>query len=126
MAHGGDKKIELRKIDWKAQSKVGSLENSHHVPTGGDTKILMEEVKWDAGSRIGSQENAQHTLGGGTAKIESHKLDFKERASSELDRYKSLHFKETAYAKSKYKTASLFLMAQWNPPQAVWYHLVLS
>lgn len=38
---GGRVKIESVKLDFKekAQAKVGSLENAHHVPGGGNVKV---------------------------------------------------------------------------------------
>lgn len=40
-AGGGRVKIESVKLDFKekAQAKVGSLENAHHVPGGGNVKV---------------------------------------------------------------------------------------
>jgi microtubule-associated protein tau len=32
-------KIVTQKLEWKAQSKVGSLENANHKPPGGDVKV---------------------------------------------------------------------------------------
>ena len=34
--------IEQRKLEWKAQPKVGSLENAQHTPGGGEKKVTME------------------------------------------------------------------------------------
>lgn len=39
-------KIESVKLDFKekAQAKVGSLDNAHHVPGGGNVKVRDEAV----------------------------------------------------------------------------------
>uniref|UniRef100_A0A914CTV4 Microtubule-associated protein n=1 Tax=Acrobeloides nanus TaxID=290746 RepID=A0A914CTV4_9BILA len=39
-----EKKIVTQKLEWKAQSKVGSLENANHKPPGGDVKISEYQV----------------------------------------------------------------------------------
>lgn len=43
---GGRVKIESVKLDFKekAQAKVGSLDNAHHVPGGGNVKVRDEAV----------------------------------------------------------------------------------
>lgn len=43
---GGRVKIESVKLDFKekAQAKVGSLDNAHHVPGGGNVKVRVEAM----------------------------------------------------------------------------------
>lgn len=43
---GGRVKIESVKLDFKekAQAKVGSLDNAHHVPGGGNVKVRHKIV----------------------------------------------------------------------------------
>ena len=36
--------IESRKLEWKAQSKVGSMDNAKHKPTGGEKKVRPVRV----------------------------------------------------------------------------------
>lgn len=36
---GGDKKIVSQKLDWKAESKVGSTDYMKHKPGGGNVKV---------------------------------------------------------------------------------------
>ena len=36
---GGDKKIASQKLEWKGQSKVGSIDNIKHRPGGGNIKV---------------------------------------------------------------------------------------
>ena len=36
---GGDVKIANQKLDWKAGSKVGSIDNIKHRPGGGNIKV---------------------------------------------------------------------------------------
>ncbi|NWQ61246.1 MTAP2 protein, partial [Neopipo cinnamomea] len=45
---GGRVKIESVKLDFKekAQAKVGSLENAHHVPGGGNVKIDSQKLNF--------------------------------------------------------------------------------
>ena len=31
--------IESHKLEWKVESKVGSLDNSRHIPGGGEKKV---------------------------------------------------------------------------------------
>jgi hypothetical protein len=38
-AGGGDKAIQVQKLDWKANSKVGSTDNMKHKPGGGRVKV---------------------------------------------------------------------------------------
>jgi microtubule-associated protein tau len=40
-AGGGDKKIEEHKVEWKAESKIQSLENAKHQPGGGDKQVTV-------------------------------------------------------------------------------------
>ena len=37
---GGDKKIEHRKLEWNAESRIGSTKNMKHRPGGGQVKVL--------------------------------------------------------------------------------------
>ncbi|NWR35514.1 MTAP2 protein, partial [Tachuris rubrigastra] len=48
IAGGGRVKIESVKLDFKekAQAKVGSLENAHHVPGGGNVKIDSQKLNF--------------------------------------------------------------------------------
>ncbi len=32
--------IENRKLDWKVESRIGSLDNAQHKPGGGDKKVF--------------------------------------------------------------------------------------
>ena len=68
-AGGGDKKIENRKLDWNAQSKVGSTKNMRHRAGGGKIQIHNEKLDFKATSRIGSLANVKHRPGGGEKKI---------------------------------------------------------
>ena len=36
---GGNKKIEIQKLNWNAQSKIGSLEKANYKPGGGNIKV---------------------------------------------------------------------------------------
>ena len=38
---GGEKKIQSEKLDWKANSKVGSTDNIKHKPGGGNIKVRL-------------------------------------------------------------------------------------
>ena len=38
---GGDKKIASQKLEWKGQSKVGSIDNIKHKPGGGNIKVRL-------------------------------------------------------------------------------------
>lgn len=42
LCHG---QIEVRKTEWNAKSKIGSLDNATHVPGGGDKKVCFV-VEW--------------------------------------------------------------------------------
>jgi microtubule-associated protein tau len=39
---GGDKSIQVQKLDWKANSKVGSTDNIKHKPGGGRVKVIQQ------------------------------------------------------------------------------------
>ena len=36
---GGEKRIASQKLEWKGQSKVGSIDNIKHRPGGGNIKV---------------------------------------------------------------------------------------
>lgn len=58
-------------MEWKAQSKVGSLDNAAHKPGGGSKKIEVQklEFKDKAKPKIGSLDNVTHKPGGGDIKV---------------------------------------------------------
>jgi hypothetical protein len=80
-------KIESHKLEWKAQSKIGSLEKAAtYKPAGGNVKIENHKVEWNAQSKIGSLEKAaNYKPAGGNVKIQSFKLDFNKRAKPKTD-----------------------------------------
>lgn len=80
---GGNVKIESRKIQIEAKSRVGAR-NEGYVKAGGDKKIQTQKLSWNAQSKIGSLGNTTHKPGGGDKKIESRKLDFKDKAKSKV------------------------------------------
>uniref|UniRef100_A0A915BJT1 Microtubule-associated protein n=1 Tax=Parascaris univalens TaxID=6257 RepID=A0A915BJT1_PARUN len=69
------KKIPAQKLEWKAQSKIGSLDNVTHRPTGGNVKIFSAKLEWKAESKVGSTDNIKHKPAGGDVKIFSEKLN---------------------------------------------------
>lgn len=38
------RQIEIKKLEWNVSSRVGSLDNAHHVPGGGDKKVTELSV----------------------------------------------------------------------------------
>ncbi|XP_055678596.1 microtubule-associated protein tau isoform X2 [Lutzomyia longipalpis] len=74
---GGDKKIVQNKLQWSARSKIGSLENAHHKPGGGNKKIESQKLEFQAKSKVGSKDYIKHVPGGGDVKIQTHKIDIK-------------------------------------------------
>jgi len=36
--------IENKKLEWKAESKVGSLDNARHKPGGGEKKVNRFDI----------------------------------------------------------------------------------
>ncbi|XP_037092026.1 microtubule-associated protein tau-like isoform X2 [Pollicipes pollicipes] len=74
---GGTKKIESRKLEWKSESKVGSMGNTNYKPGGGNVKVSNQklEFKERAAPKVGSRDNMQHKPGGGDVKVESIKID---------------------------------------------------
>ena len=42
---GGEKKIASQKLEWKSQSKVGSIDNIKHKPGGGNIKVRLQIMK---------------------------------------------------------------------------------
>uniref|UniRef100_F1L1V7 Microtubule-associated protein n=1 Tax=Ascaris suum TaxID=6253 RepID=F1L1V7_ASCSU len=69
------KKIPTQKLEWKAQSKIGSLDNVTHRPPGGNVKIFSAKLEWKAESKVGSTDNIKHKPAGGDIKIFSEKLN---------------------------------------------------
>ena len=62
-------KIEQRKLNWSASSKVGSLEKASHKPGGGQVKIENRKLDWNVGSKVGSTNNIKHRPGGGKVQV---------------------------------------------------------
>ncbi|VVC40195.1 Hypothetical protein CINCED_3A023528 [Cinara cedri] len=80
---GGQVKIENRKLEWKAGTRVVA-KNDTYVPGGGDKKIQSVKLQWNAKPKVGSLENKTHKPGGGDKKIETVKLDFKDKAKPKI------------------------------------------
>ncbi|XP_043922004.1 microtubule-associated protein 4 [Protopterus annectens] len=105
--------ILSKKVDYShVTSKCGSKDNIKHVPGGGNvqtppkassasrtpstggskqttsgTSIQITNRKLDTSkvsSKCGSKTNIKHKPGGGEVKIETHKLEFKEKAQSKV------------------------------------------
>lgn len=49
---GGDKRLESKKLEWKASSRIGSLENMRHKPGGGQIKIFNERYSGRSFSEV--------------------------------------------------------------------------
>ena len=41
---GGEKRIASQKLEWKGQSKVGSIDNIKHRPGGGNIKVNIYTI----------------------------------------------------------------------------------
>ncbi|XP_022160259.1 microtubule-associated protein tau isoform X2 [Myzus persicae] len=80
---GGQVKIENRKLEWKAGTRV-EAKNDAYVPGGGDKKIQSVKLQWNAKPKVGSLDNKTHKPGGGDKKIETVKLDFKDKAKPKI------------------------------------------
>ncbi|XP_025418654.1 microtubule-associated protein tau isoform X2 [Sipha flava] len=80
---GGQVKIENRKLEWKAGTRI-EAKNDTYVPGGGDKKIPSVKLQWNAKPKVGSLENKTHKPGGGDKKIETVKLDFKDKAKPKI------------------------------------------
>ena len=66
---GGNVKIETKKVQIEAKSKIGSLQNASYKPGGGDKKIESRKVEYNAKSKVGSIINMKHVPGGGNVKV---------------------------------------------------------
>jgi microtubule-associated protein tau len=53
---GGELKVKTEKLEWKVQSKVGSLDNVKHKPGGGQIQIFDE--KYIAGQQPSTPPNS--------------------------------------------------------------------
>lgn len=62
-------KIETKKIQIEAKSKIGSLQNTSYKPGGGDKKIETRKLEYNAKSKVGSIINLKHVPGGGNVKV---------------------------------------------------------
>jgi len=80
---GGQVKIENRKLEWKAGTRI-EAKNDAYVPGGGDKKIQSVKLQWNAKPKVGSLDNKTHKPGGGDKKIETVKLDFKDKAKPKI------------------------------------------
>ena len=49
--------IENVKLEWSAQSKIGSLENAQHKPAGGDKKVSQSPVRRCVRCRLASNDS---------------------------------------------------------------------
>lgn len=69
--------ILTHKVEIKAQSKIGSLENAGHKPRGGDKKIetVRLDFKERSRSKVGSKDYMGHVPGGGDVKVSAVDLD---------------------------------------------------
>lgn len=64
-----EKKAISQKLNWAAQSKIGSLDNVKHKPAGGNVQILDQKLEWHATSKVGSRGNIKHKPGGGNVQV---------------------------------------------------------
>ena len=39
------RQVETLKLDWKTESRVGSLDNAHHTPGGGNVKVILRRLR---------------------------------------------------------------------------------
>lgn len=62
-------KIETKKVQIEAKSKIGSLQNANYKPGGGDKKIETRKLEYNAKSKVGSIINMKHVPGGGHVKV---------------------------------------------------------
>jgi hypothetical protein len=56
-----------------------------YKPNGGNVKIESHKVQWTAQSKIGSLDYADHKPAGGNVKIQNFKVDFTKRAKPRTD-----------------------------------------
>jgi hypothetical protein len=56
-----------------------------YKPNGGNVKIESHKVQWNAQSKIGSLDYANHKPQGGNVKIHNFKVDFSKRAKPRTD-----------------------------------------
>ncbi|CEF67756.1 Microtubule associated protein, tubulin-binding repeat-containing protein [Strongyloides ratti] len=54
----GIKPLPKTKLNWKAESKVGSFANIQHKPSGGQVKLINQKLNWNASSKVGSIDNS--------------------------------------------------------------------
>uniref|UniRef100_A0A913HFQ0 Microtubule-associated protein n=1 Tax=Strongyloides stercoralis TaxID=6248 RepID=A0A913HFQ0_STRER len=54
----GIKPLPKTKLNWKAESKVGSFANIQHKPSGGHVKLVNQKLNWNASSKVGSIDNS--------------------------------------------------------------------
>uniref|UniRef100_A0A0K0FPK1 Microtubule-associated protein n=1 Tax=Strongyloides venezuelensis TaxID=75913 RepID=A0A0K0FPK1_STRVS len=54
----GIKPLPKTKLNWKAESKVGSFANIQHKPAGGHVKLVNQKLNWNVSSKVGSIDNS--------------------------------------------------------------------
>uniref|UniRef100_A0A0N5C0C1 Microtubule-associated protein n=1 Tax=Strongyloides papillosus TaxID=174720 RepID=A0A0N5C0C1_STREA len=54
----GIKPLPKTKLNWKAESKVGSFANIQHKPAGGHVKLINQKLNWNVSSKVGSIDNS--------------------------------------------------------------------
>lgn len=97
-------KIPSQKLVWKAESKIGSLDNANHKPAGGDVKILHKPLQIkEVQSKIGSLGNAAHVPGGGNVRISEYTVNTSR--SSKTDSRQSVNSGASAYNSRRSSTS---------------------
>ncbi|XP_023247516.1 microtubule-associated protein tau-like, partial [Copidosoma floridanum] len=83
---GGNKKIEIVKLDFreKAKPKVGSKKNTEYVPSGGLVKTEKQKTEINVESKVGSLDNFKYKPRGGETKI-LHDKGYLRQTSSNVD-----------------------------------------
>uniref|UniRef100_A0A914I9M0 Microtubule-associated protein n=1 Tax=Globodera rostochiensis TaxID=31243 RepID=A0A914I9M0_GLORO len=104
-----------KKLEWKAQSKVGSLENAKHKPSGGNLKIFNEPVRVKSESKIGSLDNIGHVSGGGNIKISDYARSISGSGGSRRDTADSGRSSSSADAGTPKPTTDIGLSPQQSP-----------
>ncbi|KAI3415943.1 hypothetical protein GPALN_005505 [Globodera pallida] len=109
------KKIPSQKLEWKAQSKVGSLENAKHKAAGGNLKIFNEPVRVKSESKVGSLDNIGHVSGGGNIKISDYARSVSGSGGSRRDTADSGRSSSSADAGTPKPTTDIGLSPQRSP-----------
>ncbi|VDM82405.1 unnamed protein product, partial [Strongylus vulgaris] len=69
LSGGGNVKIPTVKLDFKEKAKPKIEAKSDYVPPVPEKKMISQKLNWNAQSKIGSLDNVKHKPAGGNVQV---------------------------------------------------------